>query len=59
VQGSVSVPHGLQDANVSRLTRAHRGEVDPLTGMIVQSGIPVTISSEEIPESARGDFPRR
>jgi anaerobic selenocysteine-containing dehydrogenase len=45
VPGSVSIPHGLATANVSRLTRADRGAVDPLTGMIVQSGIPVTVTA--------------
>jgi hypothetical protein len=43
--GSVSIPHGLDRANVNSLTRGDRGEVDELTGMIVQSGIRVTIAA--------------
>jgi anaerobic selenocysteine-containing dehydrogenase len=41
--GSVSVPHGVPDHNVSRLTSARPGSVDPLTGMVHQSGLPVTV----------------
>jgi anaerobic selenocysteine-containing dehydrogenase len=43
VAGTVSVPHGLPGQNVSRLTASAPGEVDPLTGMVVQSGLAVTI----------------
>jgi anaerobic selenocysteine-containing dehydrogenase len=43
VAGTVSVPHGLPGQNVSLLTAAEPGWVDPLTGMVVQSGLPVTI----------------
>jgi anaerobic selenocysteine-containing dehydrogenase len=43
VAGTVSVPHGLPGQNVSLLTASEAGQVDPLTGMVVQSGLPVTI----------------
>jgi anaerobic selenocysteine-containing dehydrogenase len=43
VAGTVSVPHGLPGQNVSLLTAAEPGQVDALTGMVVQSGLPVTI----------------
>ncbi len=43
VAGTVSVPHGLPGQNVSLLTASTPGEVDRLTGMVVQSGLPVTI----------------
>jgi anaerobic selenocysteine-containing dehydrogenase len=43
VSGSVSIPHGLVTQNVSVLTDSRAGTTDPLTGMIRQSGIPVTI----------------
>jgi anaerobic selenocysteine-containing dehydrogenase len=42
-RGAVSVPHGFGDPNVNYLTSARQG-VDPLTGMILQSGVPVTIT---------------
>jgi anaerobic selenocysteine-containing dehydrogenase len=38
---SVSMPHGWLDANVSQLTSEHH--VDRLTGMVVQTAIPVTL----------------
>ena len=41
--GAVSIPHGLGQQNVSVLTNASPGFVDPLTGMVTQSGIPITI----------------
>lgn len=47
VAGTVSVPHGLPAQNVSRLTTSGPGEVDRLTGMVVQSGLPVTIEKAE------------
>jgi anaerobic selenocysteine-containing dehydrogenase len=43
VPGAVSIPHGLFPQNVSALTDSRPGTTDPLTGMIRQSGIPVTI----------------
>ncbi len=49
VAGTVSVPHGLPAQNVSRLTTSGPGEVDRLTGMVVQSGLPVTIEKAEPP----------
>jgi anaerobic selenocysteine-containing dehydrogenase len=39
-RGVVSVPHGFEDANVNLLTGR---EADPLTGMALYSGYPVTI----------------
>jgi hypothetical protein len=39
----VSLPHGWPDVNVCALTTA-RSDVDPLTGMVLQSGIPVEVS---------------
>jgi anaerobic selenocysteine-containing dehydrogenase len=52
VPGTVSVPHGLPGRNVSLLTGARPGSVDPLTGMIVQSGLPVTVERLVREESA-------
>ena len=40
-RGVVSVPHGHQGANVNRLT--DKDAVDPITGMVTYSGIPVTL----------------
>jgi anaerobic selenocysteine-containing dehydrogenase len=42
-RGVVSVPHGHQGANVNRLT--DKDALDPVTGMVTYSGIPVTIHS--------------
>jgi anaerobic selenocysteine-containing dehydrogenase len=44
VPGAVSIPHGLFPQNVSVLTDSRPGTTDPLTGMIRQSGIPVTMA---------------
>lgn len=41
-RGAVSVPHGFAAPNVSVLTSGRAG-VDPLTGMVLQSGIPVSL----------------
>ncbi|GIU93373.1 MAG: oxidoreductase [Acidimicrobiia bacterium] len=40
--GAVSLPHGYADPNVSALTSAR--QVDPLTGMVTQSGLTVRLS---------------
>jgi len=40
-RGAVSVPHGHQDVNVNRLT--DKDDLDPITGMVTYSGIPVTL----------------
>jgi anaerobic selenocysteine-containing dehydrogenase len=56
VAGTVSVPHGLPGRNVSALTDARPGAVDPLTGMIVQSGLPVTLEPAGHP-AAHGGAP--
>ncbi len=40
--GTVSLPHGFDDNNVSYLTSSSVN-VDPLTGMVLQSGLDVTI----------------
>jgi len=37
----VSLPHGWFEANVSLLTSEH--EVDDLTGMVLQTAVPVTV----------------
>jgi len=49
VRGAVSIPHGLVDQNVSVLTSAGVGTTDPLTGMVVQSGIVITIRARTPP----------
>ncbi|MCY3863494.1 MAG: hypothetical protein OXG67_16240, partial [bacterium] len=41
--GAVSIPHGWDDPNVCTLTTAEV-DVDPLTGMVWQSGLPVQLS---------------
>jgi anaerobic selenocysteine-containing dehydrogenase len=53
--GAVSVPHGLMGANVSRLTRSRPGTVDPLTGMVVQSGLPVSLAPAGSASAEVGD----
>ncbi|MEW6470745.1 MAG: molybdopterin dinucleotide binding domain-containing protein [Actinomycetota bacterium] len=40
-RGTVSVPHGFDEPNVAHLTDTVA--VDPLTGMVRQSGVPVTV----------------
>jgi anaerobic selenocysteine-containing dehydrogenase len=40
--GAVSLTHGFADTNVSELTSEREG-VDPLTGMIQHSGVPVSV----------------
>jgi predicted molibdopterin-dependent oxidoreductase YjgC len=40
--GSIWIPHGWLEPNVSRLTSADR-DLDPLTGMVLQSGVAVEI----------------
>lgn len=42
LRGTVSIPHGYADANSGYLTSGSIG-VDSLTGMVQQSGVPVTI----------------
>jgi anaerobic selenocysteine-containing dehydrogenase len=39
--GTVSLPHGLRDVNVNRLTTARPGHADTLTGMVTLSGLVV------------------
>jgi predicted molibdopterin-dependent oxidoreductase YjgC len=41
--GAVSMPHGWDSPDVNRLTTAAE-HVDPLSGMVLYSGIPVTIA---------------
>ncbi len=43
-RGAVSVPHGFASVNAAELTSGTVG-VDPLTGMVLQSGIPVTVEA--------------
>jgi anaerobic selenocysteine-containing dehydrogenase len=45
--GSVSIPHGLRDQNVSVLTTGAIGTTDLLSGMVTQSGFAVEISQGE------------
>ncbi|MCE2390257.1 MAG: molybdopterin-dependent oxidoreductase [Proteobacteria bacterium] len=45
--GAVSIPHGLDEANVSRLTSGRPESSDPLTGMVAQSGVAVEIRRAE------------
>lgn len=45
-RGAVSVPHGYADVNVGELTSS-RLQVDPLSGMVCQSGIEVTVEAIE------------
>jgi anaerobic selenocysteine-containing dehydrogenase len=47
-RGVVSVPHGHHHANVNVLT--DRGVVDPITGMVRYSGVPVTVAPGPIDE---------
>ena len=41
--GTVAIPHGWAAPNVSNLTSAD-DDIDPLTGMVTQSAIPVEVS---------------
>lgn len=45
-RGTVSIPHGYATPNVGRLTSGYLG-ADPLTGMVLQSGVPVSVTREE------------
>jgi anaerobic selenocysteine-containing dehydrogenase len=42
-RGAISIPHGLTEPNVGSLTTGRVGGVDPLTGMVIQSGIEVRL----------------
>jgi anaerobic selenocysteine-containing dehydrogenase len=46
--GSVSIPHGLRDQNVSVLTTGAVGTTDALSGMVTQSGFAVEIRPAEV-----------
>jgi anaerobic selenocysteine-containing dehydrogenase len=53
-RGAVSIPHGFDAPNVSLLTTSRSG-TDPLTGMVLQSGVPVTLAAADGPPGpARG-----
>jgi predicted molibdopterin-dependent oxidoreductase YjgC len=39
---AVALAHGWGDVNVSRLTSSDE-DIDPLTGMVLQSGVPVRV----------------
>jgi anaerobic selenocysteine-containing dehydrogenase len=41
--GAVSVPHGFGEPSVARLTTG-AAELDPLTGMVLQSGLAVEVA---------------
>lgn len=45
-RGVASIPHGHESANVNLLTSAE--EVDPLTGMVRYTGIPLSIRKEHV-----------
>ncbi|MAG32157.1 MAG: molybdopterin oxidoreductase [Deltaproteobacteria bacterium] len=49
--GAVWVPHGWPELEVGRLTSTKR-DVDPLTGMVVQTGVFVTLEPATRPRSA-------
>jgi hypothetical protein len=40
--GSIGIPHGWASPDVGRLTSADSG-IDPLTGMVLQSGLSVSV----------------
>jgi hypothetical protein len=44
--GSIGMPHGWSAPDVGRLTSADSG-IDPLTGMVLQSGLSVSV--EKLP----------
>jgi len=46
--GSVSVPHGYSSPRMSHLMSGAT-DFDPLTGMVLQSGVPVKLRSVEVP----------
>jgi anaerobic selenocysteine-containing dehydrogenase len=43
--GAVSVPHGFRHLNVAELTSGRPGGVEPLSGMVLQSGLAVTLTA--------------
>ena len=43
--GVASIPHGHEVANVNRLTSVE--DVDPMTGMVVYTGIPIEVAPVE------------
>ncbi len=43
---AVTIAHGWGDVNVSRLTSTEV-DIDPLTGMVLQSGVPVTVQVDD------------
>ena len=53
--GTVSVPHGLAHQNVNLLTDSSAESVDPLTGMITQSGFPVVLTAVVNAVASRND----
>jgi anaerobic selenocysteine-containing dehydrogenase len=54
-RGAVSVPHGYSGANVGALTSGRAG-VDPLTGMVLQSGVAVRMRRIEDTGSLSSSF---
>ena len=50
VEGAISVPHGLEHANVNELTQTTTAATDRLSGMVTQSGFAVML---EAPVPAR------
>ncbi len=49
-RGAVSIPHGHRDVPVNRLTSTSVG-VDPISGMILQSGVPIAVRPRSRPAS--------
>jgi anaerobic selenocysteine-containing dehydrogenase len=49
-RGTVSVPHGHGEVNVNHLTSGV--DLDPLTGMVLQSGVAVTLAAAGRPPAA-------
>ncbi len=57
-RGHVSVPHGWDDVNVNVLTS--KDDVDPITGMPLYSGLPITITpADPTPDETTPDLPER
>lgn len=48
--GVASIPHGHESANVNLLTSVEK--VDPMTGMVLYSGIPISVEAEAVREQA-------
>lgn len=56
LRGTVSVPHGWADPAVGSLT-SDAADIDPLTGMVLQTAVPVTVTPG--PSDCSGSPPHR